>query len=222
MFVNKRRKKMRFWVDSLLTTKKQLDIIHTSSEEAEESFQRADVLFCVWCKTVTLSCLCITFLCTLHLLQHAVVWLVQSVHLDPKNLAWFEKMFVANLSKDPSVQRCMLLLYIYMYVCTGWILFKCYILMKYIPKPENKSTRRDKHMLKIYMTSPKKDSTPKTNRYWSSKNKLVIFIDVSSKVGLFYLFVWAFPNCVMRIMPITKTEPLTFLKKVCIILTLTL
>lgn len=37
--------------------------------------------------------------------------------------------------------------------------------MKYIPKPENKSTRGDKHMLKMYMTSPKKDSTPKTNRY---------------------------------------------------------
>lgn len=48
------------------------------------------------------------------------------------------------------------------------------------------------------------------------ENKLVIFIDVSSKVGLFYLFVWAFPNCVipaLRIMPITKTEPLTFKKK---------
>lgn len=48
------------------------------------------------------------------------------------------------------------------------------------------------------------------------ENKLVIFIDVSSKVALFYLFVWAFPNCVipaLRIMQIIKTEPLTFKKK---------
>lgn len=39
MFLNKRRKKMRFWVYSLPMTKRQLDIIHTSSEEAEKSFR---------------------------------------------------------------------------------------------------------------------------------------------------------------------------------------